>query len=183
MEPCQRYCQRLANTIQGFDWSAAEPLYRALVACQQSGNRVFICGNGGSAANAMHIANDLVYGGGKPERGIKAVALTGNSAVITCVANDIDYDDIFAFQLTAHAQEGDLLLALSGSGNSENIVRAIQRANQMQLPSFSILGFAGGRCKTLCDHPLHFPVDDMQIAEDIQLIVGHMMMQRLWPTP
>jgi len=162
-----------------FDWSSVEALSQALLCCHQQGNRVFICGNGGSAANAVHIANDLLYGSVPQGRGIKAVALSTNIAVITCVANDIDYADVFSYQLATHGEAGDLLIALSGSGNSENIIRTIQQASSMDIHSFAILGYSGGCCKELADTPIHFPVNDMQIAEDLQLIVGHMVMQYL----
>jgi D-sedoheptulose 7-phosphate isomerase len=100
--------------------------------------------------------------------------------VLTCLANDLGYESIFSEQLAVQAQAGDLLIALSGSGNSPNIVRVIEQAKVMGVKSYAILGFTGGKCKELADMPIHFPVNDMQIAEDMQLIVGHMMMQWLY---
>jgi D-sedoheptulose 7-phosphate isomerase len=99
---------------------------------------------------------------------------------MTCLANDVGYESIFSEQLAVQAQAGDLLIALSGSGNSPNIVRVIEQAKEMNVKSYAILGFTGGKCKELVDVPIHFPVNDMQIAEDMQLIVGHMMMQWLY---
>jgi D-sedoheptulose 7-phosphate isomerase len=96
------------------------------------------------------------------------------------LANDIGYESIFSEQLAVQAQAGDLLIALSGSGNSPNIVRVIEQAKVMNVKSYAILGFTGGKCKEIADVPIHFPVSDMQIAEDLQLIVGHMMMQWLY---
>jgi D-sedoheptulose 7-phosphate isomerase len=106
-------------------------------------------------------------------------ALPANPAVLTCLANDIGYADIFAQQLTVLARRGDILIVLSGSGNSPNIVRALEKARELGLTSFAILGYSGGKSLRLADHPIHFAVDDMQIAEDLQTIVGHMVMQRL----
>ncbi len=152
-----------------------------MLLCWQEGRRVFLCGNGGSAGNAIHLANDFLYGVAKTTGGgLKVMALSANSAVMTCLANDVGYDHIFSEQLAVQAQKGDLLIALSGSGNSGNIVRVIEQAKSMGVKSFAILGFTGGKCKQLADVPIHFPVDDMQIAEDLQLIVGHMLMQYLY---
>lgn len=152
-----------------------------MLRCWQEKRQVFFCGNGGSAGNAVHLANDFLYGiAKKTGGGLKVQALSANSAVMTCLANDIGYESIFSEQLAVQAQAGDLLIALSGSGNSPNIVRVIEQAKAMNVKSYAILGFTGGKCKEIADVPIHFPVNDMQIAEDMQLIVGHMMMQWLY---
>jgi D-sedoheptulose 7-phosphate isomerase len=175
------YSSRLQKVLATSDWSAVEQLATDMKICWQEGRRVFLCGNGGSAGNAIHLANDLLYGVAKKTGGgLKVMALSANSSVITCLANDIGYEHIFSEQLAVQAQKGDLLIALSGSGNSSNIVCAIEQARTMGVKSFAILGFAGGQCKQLVDVPIHFPVEDMQIAEDLQLIVGHMLMQWLY---
>ena len=149
-----------------------------------SGNNVFLCGNGGSAGNANHIANDLIYGTGNCGRGqkingIKVNALSANPAILTCLGNDIGFENIFSYQLSVQASENDILIALSGSGNSPNIVSAINKANKIGLKTFAILAFDGGKCKELAKYPMHFEINDMQIAEDIQMIVGHLCMQWL----
>ena len=127
-----------------------------------------------------HLANDLLYGIDKPAgRGLRVTALPANAAVLTCLANDVAYADVFAQQLTVMGGRGDVLVALSGSGNSPNIVKALQRARELGMRSFAILGFSGGQCLGLADHAIHFPVNDMQISEDLQMIVGHLLMQRL----
>ncbi len=176
----RQYSERLHAAINDFDWEPVNQLLVRLRACRQNGNRVFLCGNGGSAANAVHMANDFMYGAGQRSEGLKAIALTANVAVITCIANDVDYADIFSYQLATQGEAGDILIALSGSGNSENIIRTIQQAKNMDIQSFAILGYAGGRCKELTNVAIHFPIDDMQISEDIQLIVAHMLIQQLW---
>ena len=96
------------------------------------------------------------------------------------MGNDVDYAQIFSEQLAVLANPGDLLIALSGSGNSPNIVRAIEQAKAMSVKSYAVLGYSGGTCKEIVDIAIHFPVDDMQIAEDLQLVVGHMLMQWLY---
>lgn len=148
------------------------------------GRNVFICGNGGSAANAIHIANDFHYGigacGPSPSLpGLRVEALPANSGIITCLANDTGYDNIYAHQLQVKGQSGDLLIVLSGSGNSPNVVKALETANFQKMKTFAILAFSGGRCLELAQVPVYFAIDDMQIAEDTQLIVGHLCMQWL----
>lgn len=175
------YSSRLQTVLAASDWSAVEQLAADMQLCWQEGRRVFLCGNGGSAGNAIHLANDFLYGIAKRSGGgLKVMALTANPAVITCLANDIGYDHIFSEQLAVQAQKGDLLIALSGSGNSPNIVRVIEQAKSMGVKSYAVLGFSGGKCKQLADVPIHFPVNDMQIAEDLQIVVGHMLMQWLY---
>ena len=146
---------------------------------------IFLCGNGGSAGNAIHLANDFLYGAGVRSSigGLKVEALSANSAVLTCLGNDLGYDQIFAEQVRVKASKGDVLVALSGSGNSPNIVKAIETANSLGMTTFAILGFGGGQCKSLVQHAIHFPVDDMQVSEDLQMIVGHMCMQWLMANP
>ena len=175
------YSIRLQATIASSDWSSINLLAQDMLRCWKEKRQVFFCGNGGSAGNAVHLANDFLYGiAKKTGGGFKAHALSANPAVMTCLANDVGYESIFSEQLAVQAQAGDLLIALSGSGNSPNIVRALEQAKVMDVKSYAILGFTGGKCKGLADVPIHFPVNDMQISEDMQLIVGHMMMQWLY---
>jgi D-sedoheptulose 7-phosphate isomerase len=111
--------------------------------------------------------------------GLRVEALPANSGIITCLANDTGYDNIFAHQLQVKGQPGDLLIVLSGSGNSPNIVKALETADFQKMKTFAILAFSGGRCLELAQVPIHFAIDDMQIAEDTQLVVGHLCMQWL----
>ena len=146
--------------------------------------QVFICGNGGSAANALHLANDFHYGigacGPGPQLpGLKVEALPANIGIVTCLANDTGYNNIYAHQLEVKANPEDILIVLSGSGNSPNVVNALETSKQLKMRSYTIVAFSGGRCKELADHPIYFPINDMQIAEDTQLIVGHLCMQWL----
>jgi D-sedoheptulose 7-phosphate isomerase len=159
-------------------------LAEALRACWSRGDTVYLCGNGGSAGNAIHLANDLLYGAGASHGGgLKVEALSANAAVLTCLANDLGYDQIYAQQLRVKAAPGDVLIVLSGSGNSPNVVKALEIGAERGMVTFAILGFSGGRCKGLAQHAIHFAVDDMQIAEDLQLIVGHICMQWLNANP
>lgn len=174
------YANRLARVLSQSSWSAVADLAEDLHALWKRGGTLFICGNGGSAGNAIHLANDFLYGiAKKTGMGMRVQALSANSSVLTCLANDVGYDQIFCAQLAVQGREGDILLAFSGSGNSRNIVRAVEQAKRMSIKSYAVLGYGGGECKRLADVPIHFAVDDMQIAEDMQLIIGHMLMQWL----
>ena len=127
------------------------------------------------------MANDFLYGISKTlGEGLRVTALPANSSVITCLANDVGYDSIFSAQLAVLANKGDVLIALSGSGNSPNILKALDQAKSMGVRSYAILGYSGGKAKTTADVPIHFAADDMQLSEDLQLVVGHMIMQWLY---
>jgi D-sedoheptulose 7-phosphate isomerase len=176
----EAYLASLNTAVQEHDWSDVEHLARTLHLCWREKRQVFLCGNGGSAANAIHLANDLLYGVDKQSgRGLRVCALPANSAVLTCLANDISYEDIFAQQLEVLAQPGDVLIVFSGSGNSPNVVKALTKAHDLGLTSFAILGYTGGKCLGLASQPIYFPVHDMQVSEDLQIMVGHMVMQWL----
>ena len=178
---CADYASRLGGVLASSDWSGVAQLARDMHECWAAGRQVFFCGNGGSAGNAIHLANDFLYGIAKRTGGgMKVQALSANSAVITCLANDVGYERIYSEQLAVLGQSGDLLIVLSGSGNSPNIIRVMEQAKEMGVKTCAILGYTGGRCKSLADVAIHFPVDDMQISEDMQLVVGHMLMQWLY---
>jgi D-sedoheptulose 7-phosphate isomerase len=181
--PFSQYAAKLAEALSHQDWGNVAVLANELAGAWTDGRRVFICGNGGSAANAIHWANDFIYPVAKSGgRGIKMSALPANVSVLTCLANDIGYDKVFSAQLATEAEAGDLLIVLSGSGNSPNIIKALEQAKTSKMKSFALLGYSGGKCKELADVVLHFPVDDMQIVEDLQLVVGHMLLQALCQT-
>lgn len=175
------YSNRLQAALAAAEWSGVAQLAADIHECWRQKRQVFLCGNGGSAGNAIHLANDFLYGIAKQHgSGLRVNALSANPAVITCLANDIGYDRIYSEQLSVLGSPGDVLVVLSGSGNSPNIVAALEQAKAMKIKSYAILGYSGGRSKELADVPIHFSVQDMQISEDLQLVVGHMLMQWLY---
>ena len=178
------YLEQLRSCFKPEILEAVERLSQDLLLAWEEGRPVFICGNGGSAANALHLANDFHYGigacGPGPQLpGLKVEALSANIGIVTCLANDTGYNNIYAHQLEVKANPEDILIVLSGSGNSPNVVNALETSKQLKMRSYTIVAFSGGRCKELADHPIYFPINDMQIAEDTQLIVGHLCMQWL----
>jgi len=181
---CSDYIIKLQKITVSYNWENVIELAQDLRNLWQNRRRVFLCGNGGSAGNAMHLANDFLYGIAKSNgQGLKAIALPSNASVITCLANDISYDDIYSQQLIVQAEEKDILIIFSGSGNSPNVIKALEQAKKIGMKSYAILGFSGGKCLELADVPIHFPIDDMQISEDLQMITGHMIMQYLYQNP
>jgi D-sedoheptulose 7-phosphate isomerase len=184
MDIFSKYAFCLQDVLKDYDWVHVRNLAEALRVAWQEGKGVYICGNGGSAANAMHFANDLVYGVAPGNSlGLRANALVANQSVLTCVANDIDYENVFSYQLETSGEKGDILIALSGSGNSANIINAIKKAREMGVQTFAVLGYSGGEALELVDVAIHFPINDMQIAEDCQQIVNHMVMRWLKENP
>tara|TARA_Y100001968_G_C19413026_1_gene747438 strand:+ start:933 stop:1529 length:597 start_codon:yes stop_codon:yes gene_type:complete len=180
----EKYIKNLTNCFNEEIIKNIEDLANELLKVWTEGRKVFICGNGGSAANSIHLANDLIFGTGscgpgKAIDGLRVEALPSNQGVITCIANDIGYENIYSKQISTKGVAGDLLIVLSGSGNSKNIINALNEAKKIKILSFAILGFDGGLSKTLADRSIHFEVNDMQISEDTQLIVGHLCMQWL----
>lgn len=151
---------RIENRTQG----NAQKMSRLTELVQQA-KQVFIIGNGGSAANAMHMANDLFA------RGIKAHALT-NPAIVMMIANDYGYAEVFAQQVRVYGDPGDLLICLSGSGNSPNILKAIEQANAQGMTTFGIFGYPGGKASKMCQYA-EIAGENMQSAEEYQLCVAH----------
>jgi D-sedoheptulose 7-phosphate isomerase len=179
-EHFRNYGKRLARVIESLDCDSLAQLAAELKGCWRERRRVFIAGNGGSAGNAVHLANDFLYAISKrPGSGLCVEALPANPAVLTCLANDEGYDSIFSLQLAVQARAGDVLIVFSGSGNSPNILKALAEAKRIGLATYALLGYSGGAAKALADTTIHFEIDDMQIAEDMQLITGHMLVQWL----
>lgn len=176
----QNYTSNLTKALNLSAMQSVPMLAEALMQAWRTGAKIYLCGNGGSAGNAIHLANDFIYGAGMQNGGgLRTESLSANAAVLTCLANDIGYDSIYSEQIKVKGNPEDVLIVLSGSGNSPNVVKALETANQIGMKTFAILGFTGGRCKVLAQCSIHFEVNDMQIAEDLQLIVGHMCMQWL----
>ncbi|MBC7700869.1 SIS domain-containing protein [Aquabacterium sp.] len=145
-----------------------------------AGKKIITCGNGGSASTASHYITDwnkmANLATGKKFRGI---SLCDNVGLITAYGNDISYDHVFTGQLAAIADEGDLLVAISGSGNSPNVLRAVEHANASGVHTLAIVGYDGGKLMPLARHSVLVPSFDMQLCEDVHLMFGHMVMKTL----
>jgi D-sedoheptulose 7-phosphate isomerase len=149
-----------------------EELWRAY----QEQRKVFLFGNGGNAALACHFACDLGKGTVVPEvnhQRFQVLSLTNNVALLTAIANDLSYEEIFAEQLRSHAGAGDIAFGISASGNSPNILRALEVSRELGGINIGLSGFQGGKMKALCDYCAIIPSDNMQIIEDLQLSIAH----------
>jgi D-sedoheptulose 7-phosphate isomerase len=174
------YFSRAIDVIERIDQQAFEKALQ-LIRDKWLNEKQIICfGNGGSALTAQHYVTDwskCVYlCTGKP---LHARCLADNMGVITAYANDLDFNDIFVAQLKPILKPGDLVIGISGSGNSENVLRAIDYANRNGGTTIGVCGFDGGKLKNLAQHAVWAPVDDMQLSEDIHFIFGHLVTQAL----
>ncbi len=177
------YLSRVCQEIQRLDRSEIENLSDLIEHAYDGGHFVFIVGNGGSGANASHFSEDLAkctLRDFESQKRLRVLSLTDNTPGITAWANDEGYDRVFVEQLKNLASPGDLLLAISGSGNSPNIVKAVDWANAHGLTTIGITGFSGGKLKAMAHHGLHVPVDDMGIAESLHQVVFHWIIDDLY---
>jgi D-sedoheptulose 7-phosphate isomerase len=171
---CRLYFELLSRTLASVPFERVDEMTRVLVGAYERDRTVFIFGNGGSAALASHFACDLGKGtvNGSSKR-FRVMALTDNVPLMTAWANDSHYEDIFAEQLANLAVPGDVALAISASGNSPNVLKALETARGSGCITAGLTGFSGGRMRALCDSCIIVPADNMQIIEDLHLCVAH----------
>lgn len=171
------YVEKISESISKQNEKSLMQLVVTIKQTLKKNKNIFLCGNGGSGANSIHIANDFIYYNQKRKNKLKynVESLASNPAILTCIANDIDYENVFSFQIKTKANKDDLLIILSGSGNSKNIINAINTAKKIGVKTFGIIGFDGGKAKKILDNSIHFKFDDMQIVEDLQTIVFHVI--------
>ena len=146
----------------------------------EDGHKVVTCGNGGSAYTASHYICDWTKMGNLATGGkYRGFSLCDNIGLVTAFANDMSYDEVFAGQLKSMLDGGDLLVAVSGSGNSPNVLRAVEYANSVGADTLAVVGYDGGRLKSLAKHSVWVRSFDMQLCEDVHLMFGHMVMKAL----
>lgn len=177
------YLERVCREIRGLDLTQVENFSDLIEAAYDAGRFVFIIGNGGSGANASHLSEDLAkctLRDFESQKRLRVLSLTDNTAGIMAWANDEGYDRVFVEQLKNLASPGDLLLAISGSGNSPNILKAVAWANANGLTTLGITGFGGGQLKTLAQHNFHVAIDDMGIVESVHQVVFHWIIDDIY---
>jgi len=176
----KEYFQRVAEVLPRIPSEPVERIIEIMTDAQANRRMVFMFGNGGSSANASHIVNDLVKSALHPARPrFRVVCLTDNTATLTAYANDESYEIALAKQLEALASPGDVAFALSGSGNSLNVLRARETARDMGLTRIGLTGRDGGQLAPLCDVAVIVPTESMQIIEDLHLVILHAMFLQL----
>ena len=185
LSPVQ-FFDRVGEELRKVDAAQVKALSDAIFAAYEQRRMVFVIGNGGSGSNASHFCEDLGKGTIRREdfdndrkQRLRIVSLTDNTPYILAWANDEGFDRVFAEQLKNLATPGDLLIAISGSGNSPNLLRAVDWANKNVLVTFGCTGFSGGKLKNLAHHNLHVALDDMGIVESIHLTAFHWIVDNL----
>lgn len=178
------YRRLLIETLEALDLQSVAAMEDAFAQAHQSGNRIFTMGNGGSGASASHAAGDFIKGAsyGLDQR-FKMICLNDNLPSMMAIANDIGWDDIFIEPLKNYVEPGDVVIGISGSGNSSNVLKAIAHAQSVGAVTIGMTGFSGGKLKSMVDISIHSPADDMEVAEDVHMAVFNMvkkgMMSRL----
>lgn len=145
------------------------------------GGKILLCGNGGSAADAQHIAAELVirFRSSFPRPALPAIALTVDPSIMTAGGNDIGFDNIFARAVEAYGKEGDAIIGISTSGNSENVFRAIQKANELNLLTIGLLGCGGGKIANFCNFSVIVPSDETARIQESHIMIGHIWCQMI----
>ena len=174
------YTERLSHVLKQLDHAAIDRGVALIESAWKAGKQIITLGNGGSSLTALHYINDwnksIYLSHGKPFRGR---SLVDNVGLLMSYANDIAFEDVFSEQLKNILEPGDLLIALSGSGNSENVIRAVDYANSHGAITLGLCGYRGGRLKEKAQQVIWVDADDMQLAEDVHFLFGHIVMQRL----
>ncbi len=174
----QAYLDEMGRLLGGIDCSTIDALADCLHDVWRGDRQVFVYGNGGSAYTASHFVTDLVKTAAVDGvRRLRAVSLVDNYGLTTAIGNDINYDQTFQFPLEAYGREGDLAIAISGSGNSPNVVNACQWAREHKLKVACLTGFKGGKIAGMCDVHINIPSDNYGLIEDLHMSVGHMISQ------
>lgn len=174
------YVSHLQQEIAKVDQAALQNWADLIYQAWENGKWVFIFGNGGSGTTASHMAEDLGKStlhekdlGDESLKRLKVLSLTDNAGWLMAVGNDLAYDQIFLQQLMNYGGEGDVVIAISGSGNSANVLNAVDWANRHGLQTLGLTGYSGGKLKDLAQHSLHVPTDDMGMVESIHLCLFH----------
>ena len=171
------YLEEEKRILSELNLDAVNTLLNLMEDARLNHRRIFICGNGGSSATASHFVCDFCKGVSlNQDVKYDFECLNDNTPLMTAIANDIGYDDVFVLPLKAKLSEGDLVIGISGSGNSENVVRALRYAKEHGAKTAALVGYSGGKLLELADHAVHVKVDNMQIVEDVHMILDHMMM-------
>lgn len=174
------YFEREKSALDSINKKDLNLVMNILEQAREDGRQVFVFGNGGSAATASHYCCDFNKGisYGKKKR-YKMICLSDNVPTMMAYANDMSYEDVFVEPLKNFYRSGDIVLGISGSGNSLNVVRALEWGKTNGAITIAFTGYSGGKMKQIADYNVHIPVDDMQIVEDVHMVLDHCMMKIL----
>jgi D-sedoheptulose 7-phosphate isomerase len=176
----EKYISQVVETLGKLDHAQLDAVKVALVTAKNAGKSIYIFGNGGSGGTASHITGDFIKGASyNQEKRFKFNCLNDNFSAIGAISNDISYGHIFSEQLKNFAEPNDLVIGLSGSGNSENVINAFIEAKKKGAITVAMCGYSGGKIKEMADLVIHIPVHDMEITEDLHLMAFHMIKQAI----
>lgn len=162
----------LAQRVSGLD-DVIQAVAAELIAAVQAGGKLLFCGNGGSAADCQHIAAELTGRFILDRRPLPALSLTTDTSALTCIGNDYSFDDVFSRQVQGLGRPGDVLVGISTSGNSENVIRAVTSAQAQGLRTVGLLGRDGGKLKALCNHSIVVPSSTTARIQEMHILIGH----------
>ena len=176
-EYIEEYLTLERQTLERLDRRELTALAEQFWETYEAEGTIYVFGNGGSASTASHMANDFNKGVSEyVDKKFRLICLNDNAATVMAIANDISYEEIFRFQLQGKLRPGDLVIGISGSGNSLNVLRAIEYARECGVKTVGLCGFDGGRLRKLADLCVHVPLSNMQVVEDLHLMVNHLLM-------
>lgn len=173
----KQYIELEREVLKNLDTGAVNDAMNLIMEAYEAEKNIYIFGNGGSAATASHYQNDFNKGISEhTDKKFRFVCLNDNVATLLAVANDIGYDEVFRFQLQGRLADGDLVIAISGSGNSRNVLLAAEYAKEQGNRVVGMCGYGGGKLRELADVALHVDVNSMQVTEDVHMVFDHLMM-------
>jgi D-sedoheptulose 7-phosphate isomerase len=174
------YFTRVGDTLKLLDTDIIFRFVQLLLKARENEQTIFIFGNGGSGATASHITGDFLKGISYGlEKGFRVQCLNDNIAGMMAISNDLTYDDIFAEQLKVFLRKEDIVIGISGSGNSANVVKALEYAGSRGAHTIAFCGYKGGKVKDIANIVVHAPIKDMEVTEDIHIIIFHAIKQVL----
>ena len=177
------YMELEMEVLKNLDINAINEAMNLMMQAYEAKKKIYIFGNGGSSATASHYQNDFNKGISEyVDKKFNFICLNDNVPTIMAIANDIGFEEVFRFQLRGKLEEGDIVIAISGSGNSKNVIYAVEYAKKQGNKVIGMTGYKGGRLKELADISLHADVMSMQVTEDIHMIFDHMIMSIFYKT-
>ena len=171
------YFDYLKEIIDKIDVSEINEFVEVILAARENASTIFFMGNGGSAATASHFANDLAFGSNEYKKPFRVMSITDNVPILTALGNDFGYNEIFVRQLKVYGKEGDLLVGISASGNSQNLISAFEYALSTGIRTIALTAFDGGKMKQIADQGVHVPTKMKEYgpAEDVHMILDHLI--------
>jgi D-sedoheptulose 7-phosphate isomerase len=174
------YLSSLKSTLENTNIEEIENVAKLFISTRDSNKQIFVFGNGGSGSTASHMVCDIIKGCSyEKEKRFRIICLNDNIPTLLAYSNDVGYDYVFLEQLKNLMNEGDLVLGISGSGNSLNVIKALEYANAEGGNTIAFTGFSGGKLKKIANNNVHVNIDDMQISEDLHVIVMHIIYKLL----